>query len=406
MSPLDERLQQQLQALSQQSLRRVRRTVEGQHGVLVRVDGRDCINFCSNDYLGLATHPAPARAAASAYERLGAGSGASALVTGFNAEHRALEEELADYLGRERALLFSSGWAANCGVLRGLLEKADTLIADELNHASLIDGGRLSGAHYRRYAHGSATACAVQLAQAQAESPHALRLLATDSVFSMDGDCAPLQDLSALCPQYAAALMVDDAHGFGVLGGGRGALFAAADGSPRAAAVVAADIYMTGFGKALGGAGAAVAGSADLIEALMHKARSWVFSTAPAPAAAAGLRASLRIVRGPEGDTRRGQLARNITQFRRQAAARGLPLLPSATAIQPLMLGAAERAVALSQALFAQGFWVAAIRPPTVPPGSSRLRITLTANHSAAQITALLDALVVALAATPAKAAV
>ncbi len=401
MSILARRLQQQLQALSEQSLRRVRRTVEGRHGVLVRVDGQACINFCSNDYLGLASHPEPAKAAAAAYERLGAGSGASALVTGFNAEHRALEDELADYLGRDRALLFSSGWAANCGVLRGLLEKTDTLIADELNHASLIDGGRLSGARYRRYAHGSTSACATQLAEARAEAPTALSLLATDSVFSMDGDCAPLADLSALCRQHAAALMVDDAHGFGVLGGGRGALFADGVGSVRATPM-AADIYMAGFGKALGGAGAVVAGSADLIEALIHKARSWVFSTAPAPASAAGLRASLRIVRGAEGDARRGQLARNIEQFRRAAAERGLPLLPSSTAIQPVMLGRAERAVAVSQALFTQGFWVAAIRPPTVPQGTSRLRVTLTADHSAAQITALLDALALAISAAPA----
>jgi 8-amino-7-oxononanoate synthase len=386
LSLLDQRLAAQLAQARAQDLHRVRRIVEGGHGARIVVDGRDCLNFCSNDYLGLATDPRPAEAARAALGQ-GTGSGAAALVSGYNREHAALEEELADFLQRPRALLFSSGWAANLGVLRALLGREDVLIADELNHASLIDGGRLAGARYVRVAHADVSAY-TQALESAASGP-GLRLIATDSVFSMDGDLAPLSVLSELARQHGASLMVDDAHGFGVLGpDGRGAL---------AAAGAEADILMAGFGKALGTAGACVAGSETLIDYLVQRARTWVFSTAPPPALAAATRASLRLIRSEEGVQRRARLQSHIGRFRAGAAQLGLPPSGSETAIQPLVLGEAARAMAVSRALYQHGYWVAAIRPPTVPAGTSRLRITLSAAHSESEIDGLLTALAEAL---------
>lgn len=386
MSPLDQRLAAQLAQARAQDLHRVRRIVEGGHGARIVVDGRACLNFCANDYLGLATDPRLAEAARAALGR-GTGSGAAALVSGYNREHAALEEELADFLQRPRALLFSSGWAANLGLLRALLGREDVLIADELNHASLIDGGRLAGARYVRVAHADVADYAQALGPA--ESSPRLRLIATDSVFSMDGDIAPLAELSRLSREHGATLMVDDAHGFGVLGAdGRGALSATG---------AEADILMAGFGKALGTAGACIAGSETLIDYLVQRARTWVFSTAPPPALAAATRASLRLIRGEEGAQRRARLQANIARFRAGATQLALPLSTSETAIQPLVLGEAARAMAVSRALYQRGYWVAAIRPPTVPAGTSRLRITLSAAHAEADIGGLLAALADAL---------
>lgn len=386
-SPLDSRLREQLEQLRAQDLYRTRRIVDGGHGARIVVDGKACVNFCSNDYLGLA---GDARIAASAKKALdtGVGSGASALVSGYNREHALLEEALAAYVQRPRALLFSSGWAANLGVMRALLGKDDTLIADELNHASLIDGGRLAGARYVRVPHADVTA----FAEALASPREGQTLLATDSIFSMDGDLAPLAALAPLASTHGAALMVDDAHGFGVLGGGRGAPFEGADAAP-----LAADIYMAGFGKALGTAGAFVAGSEALIEFLIQRARTFVFSTAPPPALAAATRASLALIAGDEGAARRKQLAMLIARFRQGCAQQGIVLMPSSTAIQPLVLGAEARAMAASRALLERGYWVAAIRPPTVPAGTARLRITLTATHTAAEVDGLVTALTAAL---------
>lgn len=425
MSPLDHRLAARLASARAQDLHRVRRIVEGGHGARIVVDGRDCLNFCSNDYLGLATDPRLAEAARAALGQ-GTGSGAAALVSGYNREHAALEEELADFLQRPRALLFSSGWAANLGVMRALLGREDVLIADELNHASLIDGGRLAGARYVRVPHVDVVAYATALAEetplpplgrgagaVAAEMAAAtakefrgrstdecasdaslppprrgdgnFRLLATDSVFSMDGDLAPLSALSALARQHGASLLVDDAHGIGVLGpDGRGAL---------AATGATADILMAGFGKALGTAGACIAGSETLIDYLVQRARTWVFSTAPPPALAAATRASLKLIGSAEGAQRRARLQAHIARFRAGAEQLGLPLSASETAIQPLLLGEAARAMAVSRALYQRGYWVAAIRPPTVPAGTSRLRITLSAAHSEADIDGLLLAL-------------
>lgn len=385
--PLDARLTAQLQALREQDLYRSRRVVDGTHGARIVVDGQHCVNFCSNDYLGLAGDARIAAAAAKALAH-GVGSGASALVSGYNREHAQLEEALAAYVQRPRALLFSSGWAANLGVLRALLSKDDTLISDELNHASLIDGGRLAGAQYLRVHHVDTQAFAAAIAEPRAGQT----LVATDSIFSMDGDTAPLAELSQLCTSYGAALMVDDAHGFGVLGGGRGALFEADGAVP-----LAADIYMAGFGKALGTAGAFVAGSEALIEFLIQRARTFVFSTAPPPALAAASRASLALVASEEGDARRAHLAALIARFRSGCAQLGIALSASGTAIQPLVLGAEARALAASKALLAAGYWVAAIRPPTVPAGTARLRITLTAAHTADEVDGLVSALAGAL---------
>lgn len=376
-SELDDRLGEELKRLRAQNLHRLRRVVAGRHGAEIEVEGRRCINFCSNDYLGLAGDTRVAAAARRALDESGTGSGAAALVSGYNVEHRKLEEALAQFTGYPRALLFSSGWAANLGVLRALLGRNDTLLADELNHASLIDGGRLSGANYLRYAHGDVAAAGKHLAGPRSGTT----ILATDAVFSMDGDRAPLRELAPLCAKAGASLMVDDAHGFGVIG----------DTGLATLESARPEIYVATLGKALGVAGAFVAGSETLVDYLVQRARSWVFSTAPPPALAAAARCALEIVKTESG--RREKLAVLIRKFRHGAAERGIALGTSETAIQPLILGDEGRALALSAALFAHGFWVAAIRPPTVPVGTARLRITLSAAHAPAQVTGLLDAL-------------
>ena len=396
MAGLEERLAAALARLRAENLYRVRRVVQGAHGVETEVDGRRCLNFCANDYLGLAADPRVADAARRALDAAGTGSGAAALVSGYNAEHRRLEEALAEFTQRPRALLFVSGWAANLGTLRALLGKADTLVADELNHASLIDGGRLSGARYVRMPHRDSAACGRALAEAAAQGRSAL--VATDAVFSMDGDVAPLPALAALCREHGAALMVDDAHGFGVLGAqGRGSVEHLGGPAP--------DVYVATLGKALGVAGAFVAGSEALVEYLVQRARSWVFSTAPPPALAAAARRALEILQAePE---RRARLAANVRRFREGAAQLGIPAgtgdgaAPVETPIQPLVLGDERRALALSARLMERGYWVAAIRPPTVPPGTARLRITLSAAHGSAQIDGLLEALAAGLRALP-----
>lgn len=386
-SPLDRRLDAELSRLRAADLYRVRRVVEGSHGVRLRVDGRDCLNFCSNDYLGLASDPRVAQAARRALSDSGTGSGASALISGYNREHRRLEEALAEFTGYPRVLLFTSGWAANCGVLRGLLKRDDALIADDLNHASLIDGGRMSGARYLRTRHADVGDVAARMAETRDAGQV---LLVTDSVFSMDGDLAPLPKLQALCREHGAALMTDDAHGFGVLGEhGRGA---------NELLGTRPDIYVATMGKSLGAAGAFVAGSDTLIDYLVQRARSFVFSTAPPPAIAAAAFEALRIVRAePE---RRARLRANIHRFASGAAQLGIRVGPPdasavspQVAIQPIVIGDAARTMAASRALLERGLWVAGIRPPTVPAGTSRLRITLCATHEPGHIDALLDAL-------------
>ncbi|GAB3680979.1 8-amino-7-oxononanoate synthase [Salinisphaera aquimarina] len=361
---------------------RRRRVIGGAHGPEVVADDQRCINFCSNDYLGLAAHPALAERMARAAARVGTGSAASQLVTGHNAEHAALEAELADWVGRERALLFATGYAANVGVVSALTGKDDHIVADALNHASLIDGARLSGAAKHVYAHGDATAAGQRLADCAGGH----RLLLTDSVFSMDGDTAPLAALADLAAHHDAWLAVDDAHGLGVFGPeGAGRVAEAGLDSARV------PILLATLGKSVGAAGAFVAGDHDVIEAILQTARSLIFSTAPPPAVAAAAREGVAMARA--GDDRRVRLMALIARFRAGAAQLGLPLGDSDSPIQPLIVGDEARALALSDALLERGYLVGAIRPPTVAPGTSRLRVTLTAGHSRDQVDGLLDAL-------------
>ena len=346
------------------------------------VDGKPMLTFCSNDYLGLANHPAVIRAFQQAANEYGVGSGAAHLVNGHSRPHQALEEALAAFTGRERALLFSTGYMANLGVANALLERHDTLYQDRLNHASLIDAGLLAGAKMVRYPHNDVAHLQSRLS-AQTSGQ---KMIVTDGVFSMDGDVAPMRELAAVAAAHDAWLMVDDAHGFGVLGEKGAGLLEAEHLNQNDV-----PILMATLGKALGTAGAFVAGSHDLIEYLIQTARTWIFTTAQPPAVAAATLASLQIVQHePE---RRVHLRALIQQFRDGATQLGLPLMDSATAIQPILLGSSEKAVAFSRQLEAQGVWVAAIRPPTVPPKTARLRVTLSAAHSVADVNHLLDGL-------------
>ena len=363
-------------------LYRARRVVEGPQGPRLTVDGHPVLAFCSNDYLGLAADSRVAAAFRRGIDTWGVGSGAAHLVTGHSAAHHALEAELAEFTGRPRALLFSTGYMANLGVIAALTGRGDTVFEDRLNHASLIDGGLLSGARFRRYAHGDAAALDRELGDARGE-----RLVVTDGVFSMDGDLAPLPELAIACRRHDAWLMVDDAHGLGVLGeAGRGSLAHFGLGAHDV------PILMGTLGKALGTAGAFVAGSEDLIETLIQSARTYVYTTAMPPALAEATRASLRIARDEEW--RREHLRALVSRFREGAAQLGLPLMPSTTPIQPVLAGTADRAVAWSRSLEAQGILVTAIRPPTVPEGGARLRVTFSALHEEVHVDRLLDALV------------
>ncbi|MAT93913.1 MAG: 8-amino-7-oxononanoate synthase [Halioglobus sp.] len=381
MNPFAQRLGEALAQRRRDNLYRERLTLDSAQGPQVRVDGRDYLNFCSNDYLGLAAHPrvvARLRAAAGEY---GVGSGASHLVCGHSAPHEELEEALADFTGRPRALLYSSGYMANTGVLTSLLRRGDHVFEDRLNHASLLDGGLFSGARFKRFAHNDVAALEAGLDAAGGPS-----FVVVDGVFSMDGDSAPLAALARACAAREAWLMVDDAHGFGVLGE-RGA------GSVEVAGLddAGVPVLMATLGKALGTAGAFVAGSQLLIEGLIQHSRNYIYTTALPPALAAASLEALALLR--EESWRREHLRALIARFRRGAGQLELPLMASASPIQPLLAGDAARAVALGEALRERGLLVGAIRPPTVPRGTARLRITLSAAHSEAQVDRLLDAL-------------
>jgi 8-amino-7-oxononanoate synthase len=362
--------------------RRIEAIVEPGDATGVRLEGRLLRNFCSNDYLGLSQHPALLQAAQASMQRYGFGAGASHLVTGHCAEHHALEEELAAFTGRESALLFSSGYMANLGVISALADRHDLVLSDRWNHASLLDAARLAGARLRRYPHGDAAAAERCLAQ----SPRQGLLLVTDGVFSMDGDIAPLRALADIAHHRQGMLMVDDAHGFGVLGAGGGGSLEEAGLDSRAA-----PILMGTLGKACGSFGAFVAGEAELIEYLIQRARTYIYTTALPPAVAAASRAALLLQR--REPWRRERVLALTQRFRGAALALGLPLAASRTPIQPLIVGDASEAVAMSDALMENGYWVAAIRPPTVPAGSARLRITLSASHREADVDALVETL-------------
>ena len=382
-----ERLHQRYAARAQGALLRRLRTIEQAQHTAIRIDGRALHNFASNDYLGLAGHPALRAALADAAIQWGVGATAAHLLGGHRAPHQALQERLAAWTDRPRALLFSSGWMANLGVLTTLLGKHDVCVQDKLNHACLLDGAQLSGCSLLRYPHADAQAAARQLAS----RADAGALLATDGVFSMDGTVAPLRELATVCGEQQVLLMVDDAHGIGVLG-------PEGSGSVREAGLDsdAVPLYMATLGKALGTCGAFVAGSAALIDALTQFARTHVFTTALPPALAAASCAAIDIAR--HESWRRDKLCLLVRHFRHGAQLRGIPLIDSRTPIQPVRIGSSARAWAVAAALEDAGFYVPALRPPTVPEGSARLRVTLCALHTEVQVQMLLDSLADALA--------
>jgi 8-amino-7-oxononanoate synthase len=374
----------ELAALDAAGLRRRRRVVEAVDGVRLRVDGRWLLAFGSNDYLGLAQHPDIVAAAQAAALRYGFGAGASALVTGHGLAHECLEQELAAFVGCARALFFGAGYLTNVGIVPALVGRGDAVFSDALNHACLVDGARLSRADVHVHPHADLGALDARLAASRARR----KLVITDAVFSMDGDIAPLPRLLALCERHDALLLIDDAHGFGVLGPqGRGT---AAHFGLRSDRLV----YTATLSKAAGGAGAFVAGADALMEWLLQRTRTMIFATAAPPLVAEGLRTSLRLIEAD--DWRRDHLPR-LTE-RLCAGLAGLPwtLLPSATAIQPLVIGDNRATVELSTRLAEAGLWVPAIRPPTVPDGTARLRISLSAAHSEDDVRMLTDALAAA----------
>ncbi|MEQ1543831.1 8-amino-7-oxononanoate synthase [Methyloglobulus sp.] len=414
-----------LNELSQQGLYRSRRIVESPQGINLICDGKPVINFCSNDYLGLANHPDVINAFKSAVDKYGVGSGSAHLICGHSKAHHALEEELAAFTGRDRALLFSTGYMANMGAISALVGRGDTVFEDRLNHASLLDGGLLSGAKFKRYAHADTDHLDALLGdkvvfknstssfslgekagmrelKPSIYPPHPLprgegtfkdshKLIVTDGVFSMDGDIAPLQALSAVAKKHSAWLLVDDAHGLGVLGDNGGGILEQTGLKQDDVQVLVGTL-----GKAFGTFGAFVAGSEELIETLIQKARPYIYTTALPPAIAEATRTSLKII---QTESWRREKLRKLTEYFRAGAGQlNLPLMASTSPIQPLLLGQTEKAVSVSNFLLKQGFLVSAIRPPTVPANAARLRVTFSALHEEQQIDQLLDALARALA--------
>ncbi|WP_226504355.1 8-amino-7-oxononanoate synthase [Pseudomonas sp. MWU16-30317] len=362
-------------------LYRQRPLLQSPQGPQVVVDGQALIAFCNNDYLGLANHPEVIKAWQAGAERWGVGGGASHLVIGHSGPHHALEEALAELTGRPRALLFTTGYMANLGTVTALVGQGDTVLQDRLNHASLLDAGLLSGARFNRYLHNDAHSLSARLDKAVGDT-----LVVTDGVFSMDGDVADLPALAKVAKARGAWLMVDDAHGFGTLGASGGGVVEhfglSQDDVP---------VLIGTLGKGFGTAGAFVAGSDDLIEALVQFARPYIYTTSQPPALACATLKSLELLRTEHW--RREHLARLIAQFRHGAEQLGLSLMDSFTPIQPIMIGNSARALRLSKMLRDRGLLVTAIRPPTVPNGSARLRVTLSAAHSEAQVQLLLNAL-------------
>ena len=376
------KLQQALEERQSKQLYRSRQVLDGPQGARINIDGREYLNFCSNDYLGLANHPDLKQAFKQAVDDYGVGSGAAHLVSGHQRPHHQLEEELAEFVQRPRALLFSTGYMANLGVISALLDRQDAVFEDRINHASLIDAAQLSRAALQRYRHVEVE----HLQQLLQNSTARTRLIATDGVFSMDGDLAPLPALASLAQQFDAWLMVDDAHGLGVIGaGGRGSMeWFGLDNS-------AVPILIGTLGKGFGTVGAFVAGEEALIETLIQQARSYIYTTALPAAVAEATRASLRRVQ--HDGWRREKLRTLIDRFRAGADQLGLQLGNSTTPIQPWIIGESGQAMAISERLKQQGILISAIRPPTVPQGTARLRITFSAAHEEADIDQLLAAI-------------
>jgi 8-amino-7-oxononanoate synthase len=371
-----------LSALETAGLKRRRRKLEAPCGPLAVVDGRQLISFCSNDYLGLANDPALIAAACAGAKTWGVGSGASHLVSGHQAPHEALEQKLAAFTGFPRALLFSTGYMANLGIVPALVGRGDAVFSDKLNHASLIDAIQLSRAESKRYPHADLAALEHLLAASKARR----KLILTDAVFSMDGDLAPLPALLALAERFDAWLVIDDAHGFGVLGPqGRGSLAHCA--LPQSQRV----IYMGTLGKAAGASGAFVGAHEAIIEWLLQRARTYIFTTGSSPLIACALLTSLELIE--RGDARRQHLWQLTAQLRDGLAETRWQLLPSPTAIQPVIIGDNFEALRIANALYERGLWVPAIRPPTVPKDTARLRVSLSAAHTTQQVQQLIDAL-------------
>ena len=377
-----EELTRQLESLSKDNLLRKRKTLESSFGTHAVVNGRPMLAFCSNDYLGLASHPRLAEAVCESARQWGIGSGGSHVVSGHMGPHDRLEKALADFVGAERALFYSTGYMANVGVVPALVGRGDAVFADRLNHASLIDAVQLSRADHRRYAHCDM----VQLEKMLSESPAKHKLILSDAVFSMDGDLAPLNTLFELAEKYDAWLVLDDAHGFGVLGkDGRGSLnHCKLPFHPRL-------VYIGTLGKAAGVSGAFIAGSNSVIEWLMQRSRSYIFTTATSPVIPSALLASLELIEN--GDDRRRHLQELISRLKTGLMDTEWKLLPSFTAIQPVLVGENDAVLKVSAALSERGIWVPAIRPPTVPKGSARLRISLSAAHTEEHVAQLVDAL-------------
>lgn len=374
-------LKDELENLRERSLLRRRRSVESACGPEVTVEGRTVLAFASNDYLGLAADPALIEAAREGAGRYGVGAGASHLISGHYAPHQALEEQLAAFVGMERALYFSTGFMANLGAVTSLAGGNDAVFSDQLNHASLIDGIRLSGAEKHIYPHRDLAALEAMLRTCSAAN----KLVVSDAVFGMDGDLAPLPELLELCERHDARLLVDDAHGFGVQGPqGRGSLAKFGIASPRI-------VYIGTLGKAAGVSGAFAAGSNEVIEWLLQSARTYIFTTGAPPLLAHALLASVDLIE--RGDHRRAHLARLIAQLRAGLKLKRWQLSDSTTAIQPLIIGANEEALRIGARLYESGLWIPVIRPPTVPEGTSRLRISLSAAHTPAQVERLVTTL-------------
>ena len=375
-------LDKKIKARKEDNLFRKRQTIDFRQAAEVKTKGRSLINFCSNDYLGLSNHPEIVSAFKAGADKFGIGSSASSMVSGQYSLHQRLEEKIAEKTGREAALIFSSGYMANLAVVTSFAGRSDAVFFDRLAHASLVDAARLSTAKLHRYQHGDSAALNLALNKATAKT----KLVLTDTVFSMDGDIAPVRKIAEVCKQNHAVLVVDDAHGFGVLGKTGGGLLEEENIQPDLAPVLVAT-----FGKALGTAGAFVAADKLMIETLVQFGRSYIYTTAQPPALASATLAALEVLE--KEPWRRQKLHELVKRFKLGAEALGLDLLPSNTAIQPLVIGSSENALRISENLLEAGFLISAIRPPTVPEGTARLRITITAAHTEDQIDRLLESL-------------
>jgi 8-amino-7-oxononanoate synthase len=394
MNRFDQQLEEQLEQLRAAGLHRELRRVASPQGVRLSVNGRSLLNFSSNDYLGLANHPALREASVRALAEWGAGSGASRLICGSLGAHHELEEALAAFKGTAAAVAFSSGYATALGTIGALLGKDDVVILDKLVHASIVDAARLCGAKIRVFSHNDPNDLEKKLKWAAAktrnsklETRNTRILIVTESVFSMDGDLAPLREIIELKDHYGAWLMLDEAHATGLFGEKRRGLAEACELAHRV------EIQMGTLGKALGAAGGYICGSRPLIDLLVNRARSFIFSTAPAPAAAAAATAAIRLVQSAEGESLRGRLWQNVDQTKNAVINAGWPLPPVQSAILPLMVGGEARAVELTASLRAQGIFIPAIRFPTVARGAARLRLTVTSAHTAKDIATLGNAL-------------